>query len=118
IDWSKVSDAASWVTQQGEYVCSVPKIGGGVVWFIFNPAIGWLTGAGPDIRASAAFEFGGRMETVIGDADGKVYTVGGSDDAGSAIAWSAEIGPTVMETGFEQKHLLAVDVIITLGAGA
>ncbi|MBY6275500.1 hypothetical protein [Symbiobacterium thermophilum] len=117
IDWSKIDQATSWVTQQGEYVCSVPQTGGGVLWFVLNPQSGWLVGTGPDIRAFGMFEFDGRTQTVLGDADGKVYMAGGATDDGAPVTWYVEIGPSILGNAFERKHLLSVDVVVTLAVG-
>lgn len=113
IDWARIDDASSWVTQDGEYVCCVPRVGGGVLWFVFNPAVGWFTGTGPEITAFAMYEFGGRMQTVVGSTDGRVFMIAGDTDDGKPIDWSVEIGPTVLGSAFEKKHLLAVDVLLT-----
>lgn len=118
IDWANITKAQAWVTQEGEYVCQVPKTGGGTIWFTYSPGSGWLTDTGADLRASCMMDFAGRMYTVLGDASGAVTQVGGTTDAGTAISWSVELGPTVLGNVFENKQLLAVEVAMLLGAGA
>jgi hypothetical protein len=118
IVWTNISRACAWVTQEGQYVCQVPRTGGGTIWFTFDPASGWLTDTGADVRATGVSDLSGRTYTLVGDTTGAVYKAGGADDAGTPVAWSFELGPTVLGNTFEKKQLLAVELALSLGAGA
>jgi hypothetical protein len=119
IDWSNVTNGASWLDKKGRYVCSVPKSGGGTLWFTYDATLAqWYVGSGPSIRASGILTASGQDVFVVGDEVGEISSVGGSDDAGDAIAWSVEIGPSTMDNPFVGKQITRVDVVLSKGASA
>jgi hypothetical protein len=119
IDWSNVANGASWLDEKGRYVCSVPKSGGGTLRFTYDAQIQqWYVGSGPDIRASGILTASGQDVFVVGDDAGKISSIGGTTDAGTAIDWSVEIGPSTMDNPFVGKQITRVDVVMSKGASA
>lgn len=117
IDWSNIANACSWTDLEGRYYCSVPKTSG-VIWFIYDPRFGWFTGSGYDVRASAVARFSGQEIPVIGNEVGAVYKTSGTDDAGTAISWSVEVGPSPLDNAFYKQHLVELRLILSLASGA
>lgn len=118
IDWANVANAGSFVDDRGRYVCDCPKVGGGNIRFTFDQNQGWFTGDGPDVRCYAQLTISSAKVPVVGDDSGNVYQVTGTDDNTTAIAWSVEIGPSVLGDAFRKKELLEVIVVMSKASGA
>lgn len=117
IDWANIGNATAWTTKKRRYYCSVPKSGGGVMWFVYDPKTGWSVDNLADIRAAATFTILGEDTVLVGDANGYVYKVDGTTNNGTAIPWSF-----VLEFGgadaFGDKDCSEVRVLCKANTGA
>lgn len=118
INWSGISTSCAWTDEQGRYHCQTPK-SAGYQEFIYDPKLqAWYVGVSKDIRAAGIITVSGKDYALIGNEVGQMYQATGTDDAGSAIAWSVEIGPSTLGDSFDKKQLLEVRVALSLATGA
>jgi len=118
IDWANIANAGSWIDMDNRYWCAVPVTGGGLKYFCYDKQYGWFTGTGKIHRVYGSYRFSGREIPLVGDSTGSVYKVMGDSDAGTAIAWSAVIGPSMLGASAYKKELLRVDAVLSLATGA
>jgi len=109
INWDNVSTAAAGTDGEGNYLLSVPldsattpthtivycTLDGS--WWLWE---GWVPTVYGNFRLSTDEE-----SYLIGDNTGYVYSIGGNDDAGSAINYEAVIGPAVLGSATQEKRV-------------
>jgi hypothetical protein len=118
IDWSTITNACAWVDDSGRYWCCVPVTGSAYKWFCYDKDYGWFVGAGASIRASGSYRFSGQETALIGTSDGYLRTNTGTTDAGTAITWSATVGPTFLGDTSHKKELSEIYAMLSLASGA
>jgi hypothetical protein len=118
IDWSTIANSCAWVDDVGRYWCSVPVTGSAYKWFCWDKDYGWFVGTGASIRASGSYRFSGEETALVGTSDGYLRKFQGTTDAGTAITWSATIGPSFLGDTSHKKELSEVYAILSLASGA
>jgi hypothetical protein len=109
INWDNVSTAAAGTDGEGNYLLSVPldsattpthtivycTLDGS--WWLWE---GWV----PTVYGS--YRLSTDKETYLfGDNTGYVYSIGGDDDAGTAISYEAIVGPAVLGSATQEKRV-------------
>jgi hypothetical protein len=117
IDWSAIANASSWLDGEGRYWCIVPVTGSAYAYFCFDRKYGWFAGSGKTLTVSGSYRFSGKETQLVGDGVGNVYKVEGTDDAGTAISWSATVGPTMLDASWLKKEIVRVTPILSLASG-
>lgn len=118
IDWANIANSAAWIDFQGRYCCCVPVTGGAYAWLCYDKDYGWFVGTGASIRAGGSYRFDGLETPLVGTSDGYLRSVEGTTDAGTAIAWSATVGPSFLGDTSHKKELTEIYAIMSLASGA
>lgn len=119
IDWVNIDRACAFRDVEGRYVCSVPAVGGGIIWFMYDHYIReWLTGTGVDVRSYGELLENGEIESLMGDSLGFVWRTGGTTDNGVSIPFSVTIGPTAFGSQFTRTQIIHAIVVATVPVGS
>ena len=70
------------------------------------------------MRATGVVTVSGEDFNVVGSSVGLISRATGTDDNGSAIEWTLEVGPSVLGNAWVGKQVTRVDVLLTKAAAA
>lgn len=123
INWNAIGTASAGVdTTTGLYMLSLPldsaTTPSHTLVFDTRDRTWWLWD-GWQPRAWTTFRFTGEAEiSVHADANGKLYSLGGTTDEGAAIPYEAVFGPTTAGNAFRDKLLRRAYFVVSMSVGA